>query len=81
MVCVVSSITHTIAAMAEEQNAATEQVSASTEEISAQVEEMAAQAQELAATADGLRDLVAQFQLTNRPVAAPAQARELPRAA
>lgn len=60
-----------IAAIAEEQSAATEQVSASAEEMSAQVEAMHAQAQSLAATAQELQNLVARFKLEDRTPQAP----------
>jgi len=53
----VTGSVRTIAAMSEEQSAATEAVSASAEEMSAQIDEMSAQAQELAATAEQLKGL------------------------
>jgi hypothetical protein len=55
-----------IAAVSEQQNAATEKVSVSTEQMSTQVEHMSAQAQELARTAGHLTSLVACFRLDDR---------------
>ncbi len=66
----VNEATQSIAAVAEENSAATEEVSASAEEMSAQVEEMSAQAEELAATAEQLEVLVGRFRL-ERQAAAP----------
>jgi|SRR5579864_7705412 len=57
----VSDTIHSIASVAEEQNASTEELSAAAEEMSAQVEEMSAQAEEVATTAEELKRLVSRF--------------------
>ncbi len=59
-----------IASVSEENSAAVEEVSASAEEMSAQVEEVTASAQSLADMAQGLRQIVAQFKLSNSGVQA-----------
>src|SRR5205823_8853633 len=61
----VSDSIASIAAVSEEQSAATEQVSASAEEMSARVEQIGSQAQELAATADQLKALAGGFRLAD----------------
>jgi len=55
----------TIAGVAQENSAATEQVSASAEEMSAQVEEVSASTHQLAQIAEGLKQQVSKFDLTN----------------
>jgi len=59
-----------VAAVVEEQSAATDGVSASAEEMHSQVDHTGMQARERAAAADQLRELVARFKLTDEAPAA-----------
>lgn len=70
---VASESVASVAAVAEENSAATEQVSASTEEMSAQVEELSASTSELGRMADVLLDQIAAFRLADSSMD-PAQA-------
>jgi methyl-accepting chemotaxis protein len=56
-----------IASVSEENSAAVEEVSASAEEMSAQVEEVTAAAESLSELAAGLRQVVSQFRLSDKP--------------
>ncbi len=60
----VSAAIENIASVGEENSASVEEVSASAEEMSAQVEEVTASANSLAEMAEDLRQIVAQFKLT-----------------
>ncbi len=70
----VSESVSSVAAVAEQNSAATEQVSASTEEMSAQVEELSASTSELGRMADELLAQIATFRLSGDPAIASAHA-------
>jgi methyl-accepting chemotaxis protein len=62
----VTTAIENIASVGEENSASVEEVSASAEEMSAQVEEVTASAESLASMAEDLRQIVAQFKLSDQ---------------